>query len=112
MGDGRPPRAFCQRGGGDQGGVNPPRGADAAAAAEGVDPLADAMLVRQPMFRCGISNSMVGSDIPRWEMKSHGGKWWDVLLAYPASTPIHKGTHKGGGGQRPPPPLWRRPKAA
>ena len=38
----------------------------------------------------------MGNDIPRWEMIFHGGKWWDLLLAYPASTPIHKDIHKGG----------------
>ena len=62
------------------------------------------------IFHGGISNSMVGNDIPRWETQFHGGKWWHFLLVYPASTPIHK-----GGGLRPPPqtgwllewiPLW------
>ena len=35
-------------------------------------------------------------------MKFHSGKWWDVLLAYPACTPIHKGVHKGGAAEGPP----------
>ena len=51
----------------------PPRDTDAAAA-EGVD----------PPCRCRvISNPMVRDEIPWWEM-------WDLLLAYLASTPIHK----------------------
>ena len=39
----------------------------------------------------GILNSTVGSDIPRSELTFNGRKWWDFLLAYLASTPIHKG---------------------
>ena len=39
-----------------------------------------------------------GKLIPRWAMKVHGGTWRHFLLAYPASTPIHK-----RGGLRPPP---------
>ena len=39
---------------------------------------------------------MVGNNIPRWEKEIHGRKLWDFLLAYLASTTIHKGIHKGG----------------
>ena len=62
----------------------------------GVDPPLSRRI--NTIFHSGISNSMVGNDIPQWEIEFHGGKWWDVLLAYPASTPIHE------GGVLPPPP--------
>ena len=38
-------------------------------------------------------------------MKVHDGKWWDFILAYPASTPIHK----GGGAASGRPPLCGYP---
>ena len=72
------------------------------------------MAWRNIIFHDGILNFMVEDDIAQWKTKSHGGKWWNFPLVYPAPKPIHK-----GGGLRPPhhkggtasgrPPLCRYP---
>ena len=50
---------------------------------------------RSFIFLGGKWYSTAANDIPRSEMKLHCRKRLDFLLAYPASTLIHKGMHKG-----------------